>query len=199
VERVGHLVILSQSCYLQYFTNVFSFLGIIRTIRKHGFGDKGTSIDTETAAPMRKTKTDRDIEQPKWGGDDSEPVDSDLDEDVIDDTAELSKLTGKPHPDDLLLFAVPVCAPYQSLSQYTYRVKLTPGNLKRGKSLKQCLEILLKSPISISTVGTEKHIDLIKKVVDNDWIQTICPDVKISAAGASKAVKQQKASKKKSK
>jgi NFACT protein C-terminal domain len=48
-------------------------------------------------------------------------VDSDIDDDAIDDTGELSKLTGKPHPDDLLVFAVPVCAPYQTLSQYAYR------------------------------------------------------------------------------
>lgn len=158
------------------------------------------SLDPSNASSKRKTKADKDKESLKWKEtlDEEGLVDSDGEEDVVDDTAELSKLTGKPHPDDLLLYAVPVCAPYQSLSQYTYRVKLTPGNMKRGKSSKQCLDLLLKIP-SNSATGTDKHVDLIKKVADNDWVQTICADVKISAPGASKAVKQQKSNNKKSK
>jgi len=65
------------------------------------------------------------------------------DSDAVDDTAELNKLTGKPVPEDLLLYAVPVCAPYQTLSQYKFRAKLTPGSQKRGKASKQCVEIFL--------------------------------------------------------
>lgn len=72
----------------------------------------------------------------------------------------LSSLTGQPHPEDVLLFAVPVCAPYTALSNYKYvqltfsvykrkseertglnesfvfhrhKVKLTPGSQKKGK------------------------------------------------------------------
>lgn len=32
----------------------------------------------------------------------------------------LTSLTGQPHPEDVLLFAVPVCAPYTALSSYKY-------------------------------------------------------------------------------
>ncbi len=32
----------------------------------------------------------------------------------------LDSLTGVPHPDDVLMFAVPVCAPYMALSNYKY-------------------------------------------------------------------------------
>lgn len=32
----------------------------------------------------------------------------------------LTSLTGQPHPEDVLLFAVPVCAPYTALSNYKY-------------------------------------------------------------------------------
>ena len=28
---------------------------------------------------------------------------------------------------DLLLFAIPVCGPYQALQNYKYKLKLTPG------------------------------------------------------------------------
>lgn len=126
-------------------------------------------------------------------------VDGDLDEDGVDDTAELLKLTGRPHPDDLLLFAVPVCAPYQTLSQYSYRVKLTPGNMKRGKSSKQCVELFQKASSTKTTAGVDRQLDLIKKVCDNDWVQVICADVKISTTGAGKTAKKNKAGNKKSK
>jgi predicted ribosome quality control (RQC) complex YloA/Tae2 family protein len=179
-----------------------SLSGIIRTIRKHGYENMELAVDpsTEVTSNKRKTKEEKDREAAKWKDalDDEGILDGDIDKDAIDDTVEISKLTGKPHIDDLLLYAIPVCGPYQSLSQYTYRVKLTPGSMKRGKSSKQCLDILSKAPNTANT-GTEKYIELIKKVAENDWVQTICADVKISAPGASKATKQNKANIKKSK
>lgn len=68
----------------------------------------------------------------------------------------LTSLTGQPHSEDVLLFAVPVCAPYTALSNYKYvhftgvmrvgwgtanelsfccrhKVKVTPGSQKKGK------------------------------------------------------------------
>ena len=176
--------------------------GIIRTIRKHGHENMELTVETSTdsANSKRRTKEEKEKEAAKWKDalDDEGILDGDVDKDAIDDTVEISKLTGKPHVDDLLLYAIPVCGPYQSLSQYTYRVKLTPGSMKRGKSTKQCLDILLKTPNTTNT-ATEKHIELMKKVAENDWVQTICADVKISAPGASKATKQNKANTKKSK
>jgi len=60
---------------------------------------------------------------------------------AVTEEKELFKLTGNPHPNDILLFAVPVCAPYTSLlSNYKYRVKLTPGAMKKGKAAHQVLD-----------------------------------------------------------
>lgn len=42
-------------------------------------------------------------------------------------------LTGNPLPNDVLLYAVPVCAPYNAVQSYKYRVKIIPGSLKKGK------------------------------------------------------------------
>jgi hypothetical protein len=42
-------------------------------------------------------------------------------------------LTGRPLAEDILLYAIPVCGPYNALQSFKYRVKLTPGNAKRGK------------------------------------------------------------------
>jgi hypothetical protein len=48
---------------------------------------------------------------------------------------ELATLTEQPVAEDLLLFAVPVCAPYSAMNRFKFKVKLTPGTLKRGKGL----------------------------------------------------------------
>lgn len=42
-------------------------------------------------------------------------------------------LTGNPLPTDVLLYAVPVCGPYNALQSYKYRVKIIPGTAKKGK------------------------------------------------------------------
>lgn len=175
------------------------YTGIIRTIRKHGYKDLGQGENGD-AAP-RKTKAEKDKEESQWKRTMEEEgvlVDDDLDDDAVDDTAELSKLTGKPQAEDMLLSAVPVCAPYQTLSQYAYRVKLTPGNMKRGKASKQCVDMFLKA--KKGSDGADRQLDLIKRVGDNDWVQAICGDVKLATAGASKMAKKNKANiKKKSK
>ncbi|EAU30052.1 conserved hypothetical protein [Aspergillus terreus NIH2624] len=48
-------------------------------------------------------------------------------------------LVGTPHPDDEILAAIPVCAPWGSLGRYKYRVKLQPGAVKKGKAVKEIL------------------------------------------------------------
>ena len=109
---------------------------------------------------------------------------------------EMSKLTGAPVGEDSLLYAIPVCAPYQTLSKYKYRIKLTPGNLKRGKAAKQCIEMFLKGDGDKSPPA-ERNRELMKRVSDNDWVQVMCSDVKISAPGANKNAKQKREAAKK--
>ncbi|KAJ2689784.1 hypothetical protein IWW39_001250 [Coemansia spiralis] len=75
------------------------------------------------------------------------PADDEDDEDAPDLTVEqlsvLDTLTAAPLPGDNLAFALPVCAPYSTLSQYRYRVKLVPGAMKKGKSCKMALTVTL--------------------------------------------------------
>lgn len=42
-------------------------------------------------------------------------------------------LTGNPLATDILLYAVPVCGPYNAVQSYKYHVKIVPGPLKKGK------------------------------------------------------------------
>lgn len=72
----------------------------------------------------------------------NQAAEEDLEEEVdesgtgngIDDLQVMNSLTGSPHEDDTILYAVPVCAPYSTLADYKFRVKLLPGQSKKGKS-----------------------------------------------------------------
>lgn len=55
------------------------------------------------------------------------------------DLAWLPALIGAPLPEDEILAAIPVCAPWAALGRYKYRVKLQPGAVKKGKAVKEIL------------------------------------------------------------
>lgn len=59
--------------------------------------------------------------------------------------AEIEALTALPQAEDELLYAVPMCAPYESLSRCKFRVKLVPGSLRKGKACKQLLDVVVRS------------------------------------------------------
>ena len=60
-----------------------------------------------------------------------------LDPDDKDKLTQLDSLTGTPKQDDVLLFAVPVCAPYSALQGYKHKLKLIPGTQRKGKAARQ--------------------------------------------------------------
>ncbi|KAJ5103160.1 hypothetical protein N7532_003689 [Penicillium argentinense] len=49
----------------------------------------------------------------------------------------LPALIGTPTPEDEILAALPVCAPWAALGRYKYKVKLQPGTVKKGKAVKE--------------------------------------------------------------
>ncbi|KAK7552379.1 hypothetical protein IWX49DRAFT_135204 [Phyllosticta citricarpa] len=52
---------------------------------------------------------------------------------------DVDAFTGRPLPDDEIVCAVPVCAPWSALATYKYKVKLQPGSVKKGKAVKEIL------------------------------------------------------------
>eukprot|EP01083_Nonionella_stella_P289471 985027_1 len=92
---------------------------------------------------------------------------------------ELNLLTGKPLPDDVLEYPVPMCAPYEALKDYKYRVKVIPGSGRRGKAVKEALSIF--SRMDLQALPTEKA--MIRSVVDSEAIAAILSNVKVSAPG----------------
>ncbi|XP_014480395.1 PREDICTED: nuclear export mediator factor NEMF homolog [Dinoponera quadriceps] len=88
----------------------------------------------------------------------------------------LDQLTGKPFSEDELLFAVPVVAPYNTLLNYKFKVKLTPGVGKRGKAAKTAVAVFLRDK-EISA----REKDLLKAIKDEMIARNIPGKVKISA------------------
>ncbi|XP_020860443.1 ribosome quality control complex subunit NEMF isoform X2 [Phascolarctos cinereus] len=88
----------------------------------------------------------------------------------------LDSLTGQPYSEDVLLFAIPICAPYTTMTNYKYKVKLTPGLQKKGKAAKTALNIFMHSK-----EATAREKDLFRSVKDTDLSRNIPGKVKVSA------------------
>ncbi|GIL66527.1 hypothetical protein Vafri_19992, partial [Volvox africanus] len=94
----------------------------------------------------------------------------------------LDSLTGLPRPEDLLLYAVPVCGPYNAIQSYKFKVKVTPGTVKKGKAARQAIELLIRG----LDVGPRER-DVLKAVPEMEAINALVgPGVKLSMPGLQK-------------
>ncbi|XP_029982282.1 ribosome quality control complex subunit NEMF [Sphaeramia orbicularis] len=124
---------------------------------------------------------DEEEKQPGQEGASAEQEDKEEDADQDNPGAEeaetlLSSLTGQPHPEDVLLFAVPVCAPYTALSNYKHKVKLTPGTQKKGKAARTAVFSFMKAK-----EASTREKDLFRSVKDTDLSRNVPGKVKVSA------------------
>ncbi|CAM9319563.1 unnamed protein product [Chrysoparadoxa australica] len=113
---------------------------------------------------------------------------------TVENASELDRLTGKPLPSDILHHALAVCAPYNSLQGYKYRVKLTPGSQKKGKACKQCIEVF-----SRNKEATKREVDLMRALTDPEMVAVMLGEVIISVPGLQAAKKSSKAKRSKGK
>ncbi|KAI4344741.1 hypothetical protein L6164_011932 [Bauhinia variegata] len=103
-------------------------------------------------------------------------------------------LTGNPLPNDILLYAVPVCGPYSAVQSYKYRVKIIPGTAKKGKAAKTAMNLFSHMP-----EATSREKELMKACTDSEMVAAIIGNVKISAAGLAQLKQKQKKGKKSNK
>ncbi|OEL14668.1 Nuclear export mediator factor Nemf [Dichanthelium oligosanthes] len=106
---------------------------------------------------------------------------------------DLDYLTGNPLPSDILLYAVPVCAPYNALQTYKYRVKITPGTAKKGKAAKTAMSLFLHTPDA-----SNREKELMKACTDPELVAAIVGNAKITAPGLTQLKQKQKQKGKKS-
>jgi hypothetical protein len=78
--------------------------------------------------------------QAKGGADgDNDTYDEETAKAEAEDLSWLPALVGTPLPEDEVLAAIPVAAPWAALGRFKYRAKLQPGSLKKGKAVKEVL------------------------------------------------------------
>ncbi|XP_052204575.1 uncharacterized protein LOC127809650 isoform X2 [Diospyros lotus] len=100
-------------------------------------------------------------------------------------------LTGIPLPNDILLYAVPVCGPYNALQSYKYHVKIIPGTAKKGKAAKMAMNLF-----SHVAEATSREKELMKACTDPELVAAIIGNVKVTAAGLTQLKQKQKKGKK---
>ncbi|KAL9652823.1 hypothetical protein ABK040_010855 [Willaertia magna] len=105
-----------------------------------------------------------------------------MDEEDKEKLTEIDSLTGQPRDDDIFLFAIPVCAPYSCLKSYKYKVKLVPGNQKRGKAGKDALSI-----IRTESRGDARIEACLKAIEENDITATMVGNCRIATASSKKS------------
>uniref|UniRef100_A0A3B4UU49 Ribosome quality control complex subunit NEMF n=1 Tax=Seriola dumerili TaxID=41447 RepID=A0A3B4UU49_SERDU len=143
---------------------------------------KPRNMETAAKKPERTGGEEGEEDrQPGEEGGAAEPEDKEDDVDQDNPGAEeaenlLTSLTGQPHPEDVLLFAVPVCAPYTALSNYKHKVKLTPGSQKKGKAARTAVFSFMKAK-----EASTREKDLFRSVKDTDLSRNMPGKVKVSA------------------
>ncbi|XP_030069934.1 ribosome quality control complex subunit NEMF isoform X2 [Microcaecilia unicolor] len=119
----------------------------------------------------------RDVQEIALEDQQDEKDEQDQDQQATEDEQSLlDSLTGQPHVDDVLLFSVPVCAPYTAMTNYKYKVKLTPGTQKKGKAAKTALNSFMHSKEAFT-----REKDLFRSVKDTDLSRNMPGKVKVSA------------------
>ena len=86
--------------------------------------------------------------------------------------------TGIPVEEDILRFCLPVCAPYNAMQNYKFKVKIIPGTQKKGKACKQIVDMFTRIP---GCASIEK--DLLKQMTDAELVSSMMSDIKISTPG----------------
>uniref|UniRef100_A0A1B6FD40 NFACT RNA-binding domain-containing protein n=1 Tax=Cuerna arida TaxID=1464854 RepID=A0A1B6FD40_9HEMI len=142
---------------------------------------KGKKSGSKVAPVVKKPPVPKPAPAPRPAAGDGAGVESGGEDEaegegVAADIDMLDSLTGQPLPEDELLFAVPVVAPYNTLTNYKYKVKLTPGSGKRGKAAKVVLNMFLRD-----RSATNHERDLMRSVKDQNMARNIPGRVKLSA------------------
>lgn len=116
-------------------------------------------------------------QEPVESGDEEDDFDDDnISRQAHEDLKLLNSLTGQPAAEDILLYAIPVVAPYSAISNYKYRVKVMPGSSKRGKAAKTALGLFVNDK-----TASQREKDLLKSCKDQDLARNLPNKIKMTA------------------
>ena len=103
------------------------------------------------------------------------------------DVHEIDKLTGMPKVNDITLGVLAMCGPYSVMQSHKYKVKIQPGQLKRGKAMK-----LIKSLFIAQAGKSQTETTMIKNIPDTDMMNMLVNNCRVLAPGLTKMQNQSK-------
>lgn len=161
---------------------------------------KKSSVN-KTEKPLNAEKPATSAENPVTA---IEPAFDDEEDSVAavgdDELAVIDSLTGTLRGNyEHSLYAIPVAGPMTALANYTFRVKLAPGSMKRGKAVQQAVSILIgdSKDLDMTTWSTirgeadstvdpatmfKRVKEMVRAIPDADLNQTMLGHVKIMAS-----------------
>lgn len=118
------------------------------------------------AAEAEKARQEKLAKRAEKEQDGAAIVDDDSDDDNAETAAQeraehmnIDRVVPAPEAGDELLAAIPVVAPWTALSRAKYKVKLQPGNVKKGKALREVIGIWSGLGNKGPKVVDEKNLD----------------------------------------
>ncbi|VDK73476.1 unnamed protein product [Litomosoides sigmodontis] len=122
--------------------------------------EENVAVTGERAGSSAKPKEEED----------DEPLEADMAVMDAEETKMLNSLTWRPLNEDVLLFALVVVAPYQTMHNFKYKVKLTPGTGKRGKAAKSAIALFERDKSA-----NVQELSLLKVLATDDQISRNIP------------------------
>lgn len=87
--------------------------------------------------------------------------------------AALDSLIPDTRPEDVLLDAIPVCAPWGAMGKYKYRVKIQPGAAKKGKALRDVWNMWVGTAGKMKPLMAEKERELVSGWKDSEMVACV--------------------------
>lgn len=95
----------------------------------------------------------------------------------FDDMEFLNRLTASPKPKDSLVGCLVMLAPWQALSKFSFRIKLLPGSMKKGKACKLVLHQFSCALQSLRTDVAKSKSRLMRRAADSVGDEDVKEDV----------------------
>lgn len=103
----------------------------------------------------------------------------------------LNELTGRPFPEDTVLSAIPVCAPYSALKSFIYKGRVLPGGGKKGLAVKHALQAFIEMSPAASV-----ERELIRQISVDELSACLVGNPIVQIQGIDKVMKAEKQAKK---
>ena len=177
------------------------FAGALKEFRDKGSPASAPSLLTSTIVRFQKNKNKMEtvkIAYPVGAGEQQEVAvlsqdrsgisghNDDLGKDAVDLIDEdeqaaaddITSITGTPMNEDVLLYAVPCCGPFSAIKDFKYRVKITPGALKKSKVAKMAI-----TAFTHNSFVSDAERNLMLSLSDTEMTATLVAEIKINMPG----------------